>query len=149
MNTTRANTTVVNVELDKVFEVLLDAAAYPSWVVGTKRLAWVEPEWPAPGSAFWVRFAGGVREDKTEVIEIRPPDHVVLRAHVRPFGVTRVVLELEQRGAGTEISLIETLEWPSKPRVLRSIANALLFMRNIQALRRLKRLAEGPSKVRP
>lgn len=140
------NTTVLDAEIDDVFGVFLDAAKYPAWIAGTKRLSRIESNWPDSGSAFWITFAGGMREDKTEVVDVRPPQRVVLRPHIRPFGVTRVVLELKRRGANTEVSFTETLEWPTQPRILRSIADRLLFVRNIEALRRLKRLVEQTSR---
>lgn len=136
------NQTVVDAPRGEVFEILLDAATYPAWVAGTKRLARIEPEWPAQGSAFWIKFAGGAREDKTEIVEVSPPERVVLRPHVRPFGITRVVLELESRGTVTKISMHETMEWPT-PTLLQVVGDILLYFRNVQALRRLKRLAES------
>lgn len=140
------NTTWIGVSVDELFEILLDAAAYPAWVVGSKRLAWVEREWPAPGSAFWIRFAAELREDKTEMLEIERPVRVVLRPHVRPFCVTRVVLDLEARGDATHVTFTETVQWPSQPRPARAIGDALLLLRNIESLRRLKLLAEGRSR---
>lgn len=57
-------------------------------------LAWVHPEWPPPVFGFWIKFAGGIREDKTELLEIRAPGRIVLKPHVRPFAITKIVLEL-------------------------------------------------------
>lgn len=137
------NKTVVDVEPRKVFDIFLNPPMYPAWVAGPKRFVQADPEWPAPGSAFYFKLFGGAREDKTELLEIDEPRRLVLKAHVRPFGISRVVLELEPRGSGTQITMIETLEWPSGPAAVRRIADAIFYLRNIEALRRLKRIAEA------
>jgi uncharacterized protein YndB with AHSA1/START domain len=137
------NEIVVPVAPNDVFDTLMDAASYPAWVPGTKRLAHVDAEWPAPGSAFSFRLFGGLREDKTVLLEAERPRRVVLNAHVRPFMVTRVAIELEPRGpSSTLVRLVETVEWPSRPRLLAAAGDRFLRIRNVEALRRFARLVE-------
>ena len=44
------NEVMVSATPEEVFDVLDDAYAYPKWVVGTRRVRAVDPEWPAVGS---------------------------------------------------------------------------------------------------
>jgi hypothetical protein len=46
------NSIVVNATAGDVFDALDDAYAYPRWVVGTRRIRWVDPAWSAVGSRF-------------------------------------------------------------------------------------------------
>jgi hypothetical protein len=65
--------------------VLLDAYAYPRWVVGAKRIRAVDPEWPAPGSRFHHALGAGPAElhDSSKLLAITAPRRIERRRRVR------------------------------------------------------------------
>src|SRR3954470_5956105 len=130
---------------ERVFEVLSDPASYSHWVVGSRSVEGSDGDWPAVGSAFdhtqgaWPLIVA----DETEVAVSEPPHRLELIAKVRPFLVARVMLELEPEAAGTRVRIDEKpigglmgpfLRLPPGPQ--------LIQLRNVEGLRRLRKLAE-------
>ncbi len=137
------NTTYIDAPPEAVWEVLADARSYAHWVVGSSRTPHVEGGWPAEGAVFHhVQGIGpiGLR-DTTEVIESDPAHRLVLEVRVRPFLVARVELTLNRHGGGTWISMTErAFGGMVGPAGL--LLEPATFVRNIESLRRLRRLAE-------
>jgi uncharacterized protein YndB with AHSA1/START domain len=138
------NATNVDTTREAVFAVLTDARSYEEWVVGCKDIRAVDDDWPSPGSAFHHRVGIGPLyvADRTEVITIERPRLLVLRARARPVGQVRVTFEVENASEGCEIVMIEE-PLDTRTRLLwNPVLDWLTSVRNREALRRLKKLAE-------
>ncbi len=137
-------TTQIAAPPERVFAVLSDPRSYEYWVVGSKEIRHWDPDFPAVGTSFHHTFLIGpvpVR-DSTTVLEADPPRRLLLRARARPTGIAHVALDLEARDGGTEVSI---REWPVEgiAKTLHSpLQDKLIQIRNVESLRRLKRLAE-------
>jgi uncharacterized protein YndB with AHSA1/START domain len=141
---------------ERVFSVLADPSSYAHWVVGSDTIRDADDNWPAVGSRFHHRVGVGPVKvnDHTEVVEADPPQHLVLLAKARPlFGTARVELDLERRGGGTLVTMIEhggdpltklMLDGPARP-----LTHFLMRRRNDESLRRLEELAlaKAPASV--
>ena len=130
---------------EAVFSVLADGWLYASWVVGASRIRGVEPGWPAEGSRIHHSFGvwPALIDDSTSVLEYDPPRRMVLKARGWPLGSARVVLEVEPTPEGCRMVIDEdAMEGPGMlvPKPARS---ALIHLRNVETLRRLRYLAEG------
>jgi uncharacterized protein YndB with AHSA1/START domain len=141
MSTNRVH---VDAPPEAVFDVLCDAASYRIWVVGSKRIRGVDPDWPAVGSKFHHTVGMGPFEDNdtTAVLEVVRPTRMVLEARVWPFGTAEVAVDLAPAGSGTDVTISETpLRGPAK-----SFDNIFmeqaLWVRNAIGLRRLKAWSE-------
>jgi uncharacterized protein YndB with AHSA1/START domain len=140
--TTRAQITA---SPDKVFAVLADPNAYGQWVVGSDTIRDADLSWPEVGSRFHHRVGFGLLKlnDHTEVLEADPPNRLVLRAHARPLATAEITLLLIARGHGTEVTMIEMAGDPLSRLVFNPITDPLVHLRNVESLRRLRRIAEG------
>jgi uncharacterized protein YndB with AHSA1/START domain len=128
-----------------VFSVLSDPRSYGEWVVGSREIRAADPDWPAAGAAFehsvgigWLSVS-----DHTSVISARAPECLELRARARPLPSARVRLQLHSEGTGTRVTMIEEPFNPVLSVMLGPVGHWLMKLRNVEALRRLKRLAEG------
>jgi len=131
---------------ERVFEVLADSRSYSHWVVGSRSVEGDDGRWPAAGSTFahtqgvWPLIVA----DETEVAASEPPRRLELVAKARPLLVARVVLELSPEGGGTRVTMDEHPLSGLVAPLLRLPPGALLTrLRNEQALRRLRRLADA------
>jgi hypothetical protein len=129
---------------DQVWQVLADGWLYPCWVVGATRMRDVEAEWPAAGSKLHhsVGVWPATLDDDTEVVESIAGRKLRLRARAWPGGEAEVVLHIEDRGAGSLVTIDEdAVSGPAKlvPAPARALA---LQIRNRETLRRLAWLAE-------
>ena len=130
---------------ESVYAVLSDPRSYGCWVVGSSAIRAADPDWPAPGSAFdhrvglW-RFA---LHDHTDVVTARPPEELVLIAHASPFPPARIHLRLTERAGATRVILEEAPTSRLLSLLLTPLGHRVLWLRNLEALRRLKGLAEG------
>jgi NAD(P)-dependent dehydrogenase (short-subunit alcohol dehydrogenase family) len=125
--------------------VLADADRYPDWVVGASHTVESDPEFPAPGARF--RHRVGIRPltltDYTEVVALDPPHRVELKAKARPLGTADIAITLREVAGGTEVRMVEepgdllTSLVASNP-----LADAILRIRNAEALARFKRVVE-------
>ena len=128
-----------------VWDVLMDPESYGHWVVGSSHIRDADPDWPRVGSRF--HHSVGMRpltlSDHTIVLEIDPPRRLVLKAKARPLGTARVEMRLHPSGGGTQIVMLEDPGDPiSKLLFGNPLAHRLLRWRNVESLRRLRRLAE-------
>lgn len=129
---------------ERVFSVLSDPRSYEYWVVGSKEIRHWDSGFPALGTSFHHTFLIGplpVR-DSTTVLEVDPPRRLKLRARARPTGVAHVTLDLLPRDGGTEVSITEVPVEGVAARLHNPLQDKLIQSRNVESLRRLKRLAE-------
>jgi hypothetical protein len=122
--------------------VLEDPYAYPKWVVGSDRTLSADPRFPAVGSEFEVRLAGGA-QDKTKVRELQPGRRIVLDAAARVFGPARVSIELSSANGGTDVTIVEDPAGKIAPLRLLPPVQLAIKLRNVESLRRFRRLVES------
>ena len=136
--------TYVNAPPGDVFRVLSDPCGYAHWVVGASRTRKADSAWPQPGSRFHHTqgFFGIGVPDNTEVLVADPPERLVLEARIRPFAVNKVEMRLRAKGGGTQVTMIEYPTGGIAKIVPRRLTDVALHLRNIEALRRLRRMAE-------
>ncbi|HEX5591719.1 MAG TPA: SDR family NAD(P)-dependent oxidoreductase [Solirubrobacterales bacterium] len=142
---------------EEVFAVLSNPECYPRWVVGAAGIRDYDESFPAVGSRFHHKVGSwpiGLN-DHTEVIELEPPQRIVLKAKARPLGTATIAIDLEQSAGGTELTMEEVPGDRLTSLVAGNpVADQALRVRNAEALSRLKRLVEGtpeghPMKERP
>ena len=138
------NETYVDAAPEAVFDVLSDPRSYAHWVVGASRMRKADATWPKPGSKFHhTQGAFGVGlPDNTEVLASTPPRRLVMEARIRPFAVNKVEMQLLPRGGGTRVRMIEYPTGGLAKLVPRPLTDLMLHVRNIESLRRLRRMAE-------
>jgi uncharacterized protein YndB with AHSA1/START domain len=127
-----------------VFDVLEDPYVYGHWVPGATRTRRADDNWPEPGSVF--HHSQGVFglgwPDNTEVVSATRPRTLVLEARIRPFAVNKVELRLAPSGGGTKVVMVEYPTGGLARFVPRLVTDIGLWLRNVEALRRLRNLAE-------
>jgi NAD(P)-dependent dehydrogenase (short-subunit alcohol dehydrogenase family)/uncharacterized protein YndB with AHSA1/START domain len=131
---------------EEVFEFLSDPCNFPKWVVGAAGVRDHDDDFPALGSRFHhkVGTLPFNLKDHTEVIEVEPPNRLVLKAKARPLGTATIELDLRVSAGGTELRMEEcpgdrlTSLLAANP-----VVDTALRMRNAEALARLKRAVEG------
>ena len=129
---------------ETVWEVLSEPQHYGHWVVGSSDIRGWDDDWPAAGSRFYHRVGVGplTLSDHTEALESEPPRRLVLRAFSRPLGAARVELMIEPHPAGSLVTMIEDPDLPLAGLLTPPPVQALIRLRNGEALRRLRALAE-------
>jgi uncharacterized protein YndB with AHSA1/START domain len=140
------NRRLIDASPSAVFEVLSDPRSYAYWVIGSREVRDMDPDWPRPGS----RFAHTVNigplrvQDYTSVEEVEPDRRLQLRAKARPFGTARVELELEPAdGEGTRVTIVEQAADPLTAFIFQPLTHLAVRRRNARSLERLAELAEG------
>jgi hypothetical protein len=126
-----------------VFDVLRDGRTYEHWVVGTRAIRVVEPDWPAPGSALHYTIGYGPlrKDDETRSCGYEPDRRLELEAHAWPAGTARIELRAEPVSEGTLVSIDEhPLRGPAKL-LHNPLVDLTIKIRNVETLRRLERLA--------
>ncbi len=139
------NRTHIDASPSQVWAVLDDPYAYPMWVVGTDRTVDADPNWPAPGSEFRVHVAFG-HVDTTKARALIPGRRIVLDAAASFLGPARVTIELEPEGDGTQVTMIEDPAGKLTPLRFLPPVHLAIRLRNVESLRRFKRLAEERSR---
>jgi uncharacterized protein YndB with AHSA1/START domain len=129
---------------ERVFAVLSEPQTYGDWVVGSDSIRDADPAWPATGSRFHHRVGVGPLKlnDHTEVLEVDPPRRLVLHARARPLGTAKVTLLLTAQGGATHVTMREEAGDPLSRLAINPLTDWLVHHRNIESLRRLKRIAE-------
>jgi uncharacterized protein YndB with AHSA1/START domain len=137
------------VDPDIVFDVLDDPYAYPRWVIGTRRIRGVDPNWPAVGSRFHhaVGTAAGEIHDSSLVLARDRPHRLVLEVRFRPTGVARVEITVEPVAGGSRVTLVETPTEGLFARMPRWLSDPALSLRNALSLRRFQHVVERRSPV--
>jgi uncharacterized protein YndB with AHSA1/START domain len=130
---------------DDVFALLVDAHAYPRWLIGASRIRDVDDTWPAPGSRFHHRVGFGPFSlaDSTKVLAIEPGRMLRLAVRARPL-VSAIVTF---RVVGDDHRSVLSFEEEPSPRVLgnlvRPVMDPLTHFRNHRSLRRLAALVQS------
>jgi uncharacterized protein YndB with AHSA1/START domain len=136
--------THIDATRQEVFAVLSDGWLYSNWVVGTSHMRAVEADWPAVGSKLF--HASGawplVARDETEILACEPGVRLALQARGRPFGVADIELRLTDDGDGCQVTMSETPSAGPGAWVNNPVNEAILLRRNIEALARLRAIAE-------
>lgn len=130
---------------DAVFDVLGDARSYADWVVGSRRVRAADRDWPAPGTGFdhTVGTPPLTIDDETVVAEAQAPTRLELVAKARPLPSAHITLHLRREGNGTRVTMIEDFANRVVNLLAGPLTHAAMRLRNREALRRLKALAEG------
>jgi uncharacterized protein YndB with AHSA1/START domain len=131
---------------ERVWEELALPATYEHWVVGSRTIESWDPEFPAPGAKFahTQGKAPFVIRDETIVVACDAPRRLELLVKARPLLEAQVILELHPDGSGTRVVMDELplrglMALPIKLPPGRALTRA----RNTEALRRVKKRAEG------
>ena len=129
---------------ERVFAVLADWRSYGDWVVGSRYIRGADPGFPAAGTRFHHQVGIGPlnMNDHTEVVEVDQPRKLILRAKVRPLGTALVDMDLQPANGGTKVVMREDPGDPMTALVFQPITHLLVRGRNVEALQRLKGLAE-------
>ena len=146
--TVARNDTFISTPPHEVFELLSDPRTYGHWVAGSREIRAADPAWPAVGTAF--DHTVGMRflriKDHTSVLAARPPVMLQLCARARPLPDARVTMHLQPEGAGTRVTMIEAPANRLLSLLAGPIGHALIKLRNVESLKRLKELAEGTAR---
>jgi uncharacterized protein YndB with AHSA1/START domain len=146
------NSITVQASPEAVFAVLDDAEAYARWVVGARRIRAVDRRWPRVGSRFHHAVGGPGAEikDSSKVLKREPPRLMELEVRFRPGGVARVKLRLKRlRHDRTRIVMKERITSGPLRWLPRTVLAPAIGLRNAWSLRRLRRIVEERSGVRP
>lgn len=141
----------VDAPVETVWEVLADGWLYPLWVVGAARMRNVDHGWPEVGTRLHHSVGNWplLLDDKTEVLEVRPPSMLRLKTHGWPAGAAEVILDVEDLGGNRSRVTIreDAVEGPGAlvPKPVRQVG---IGPRNREAMRRLALLAEGRAEGR-
>lgn len=140
----------VDAPAQAVWDILADGWFFPMWVVGAARMRSVDHGWPEVGTRLHHSVGNWpfLLDDRTEVLEVRPPELMRLKTHGWPAGAAEVVLEVEDLGERSRIHILEdAVEGPGSlvPKPVRQLA---IGPRNRETLRRLALIAEGRAEGR-
>ena len=138
------NETYVNAAPDAVFDVLADPCGYAYWVPGSSKIRAADADWPEPGTTFHhTQGAFGIGlPDTTSVLASERPRTLVLEARFRPFAINKVELRLFPSGDGTRVVMVEYPTGGLAAKLHNPLIEFSLKLRNVEALRRLRRMAE-------
>jgi uncharacterized protein YndB with AHSA1/START domain len=129
---------------ERVFAVLADWRSYGDWVVGSRKIRGADPGFPAAGTRFHHQVGVGPLNlnDHTSVLEVDQPRKLTLRAKARPLGTAVVDIELRREAGGTRVYMREDPGDTLSAFVFNPVTHLLVRGRNVESLKRLKRLAE-------
>ena len=105
----------------------------------------VDEAWPQAGARLHHSVGNWpfLLDDKSEVLEAVPQRLLRLKAHGWPAGAAEVLLEIEDDGSGSVVTIYEDAVQGPGSFVPRPARQAAIVPRNREALRRLAFLAEG------
>ncbi len=128
---------------ERVFTALVDAASYPTWLIGAKHVRISDPEWPRPGSSFDHEVGVGPVEvhDTTTVSDVVFAESLDLVVRARPLFEADVHFDLSPDGTGTVVRMEERPR--GRFRVLAPVTAPLVRCRNDRSLARLARRIDG------
>lgn len=145
------NTVQVDAPPEQVFAALTNPDTYPQWLAGAKHIRAIDDGWPAVGTKFHHQVGvGPVRiNDNTKVLEIDPPNRLVLEVRARPVGRGKSTFTMRAEGGGSRLDLEEhPIETPLRI-FTTPVLDASIHLRNAASLKRLKRLVEARSAASP
>ena len=134
----------VNATPAQVWAVLADGRRYADWVLGTREIRSVDPEWPARDSSihFTVGIAPLSYADRTTVVACVPHRVLELEIHTGLVGSIRVGVRLTPQRIGTLVMLEEHPASGLWARVHTRFGDIGFALRAHLLLRELARLAE-------
>lgn len=126
----------------RVFDALVDAEQYPTWLVGARQVTVNDPAWPARGSTFDHEVGAGPVDvhDSTSVVDVEWRRRLDLVVRARPFLVAHVRFDLRPEGAGTRLRMEERPRGAF--RLLSPVITPLVRLRNDRSLANLSRRLE-------
>ena len=129
---------------ERVFAVLADWRSYGDWVVGSRKIRGADPGFPAAGTRFHHQVGVGPLNlnDHTSVLEVEQPRKLILRAKARPMGTALVDMEMRREAGGTRVYMREDPGDTLSAVIFNPLTHLLVRGRNVESLKRLKRLAE-------
>ncbi len=145
------NRTVVDARPETVFAVLADPRRYGYFVVGTKKIRRFDPRWPEPGSSFHHSLGVGlsVIRDATLVVEIDEPRMLVLLAKMRPLAENETIFRVSPQSKGTLVEVEErAVAGPAAAKIIAPLFDGLLWLRNQELVRRLRKAVERRERYR-
>lgn len=134
---------------EAVWSVLADGYSYAEWVVGTREVHRVDPDWPQAGSS--LRFTAGlgrlsVTDNTTSRICV-PGSRLELEARAVPYGSVRISIEILPWGEESVVIIDEhPLRGPSAL-LENPVVEFGLTIRNRQMLRKLARVVNNRSRL--
>ncbi len=101
--------TTIEAPLEVVWDAVVDVRSYPTWLIGARRIRRVDPDWPAPGSAFHHEVGfGPIRiADRTRCDAIDPPRRLELDVRALPLVHGKVTFELTPSSGSTDLTMEE------------------------------------------
>lgn len=139
------NECLIRASVQDVFAVLTDGWSYASWVVGASRIRDVEAGWPQPGRS--IHHSVGIWplliDDTTTVEEYEPLRLLQLKVRAWPAGEGRVRLEAEDRDGQCHLVMREQVVKGPAALLPAALTDPFLAVRNTEALRRIRLIAEG------
>lgn len=145
------NHTHVEAPPEAVWDVLADPPTYADWVVGSNDIRGFEGSWPEKTSLF--HHTQGMWplqiKDTTSVLEVERPRRMKLEVRARPLVVAHVELILEPAGRGTRVTMIEAPVRGLLGLIRNPLVDGMIHLRNVESLRRLRRLAERRAREAP
>lgn len=139
------NRALVEATPETVFAVLADPRRYAYFVVGTKKIRRFDPRWPEPGSAFHHTLGVGLPliRDPTICVEVDEPNRLVLHAAMRPLAVNETTFRITPQQGRSLVEVEErTVAGPAAAQVVAPLVDGLLWLRNQELVRRLRKTAE-------
>ena len=135
----------IDAPAERVFAVLADWRSYGDWVVGSRYIRGADPGFPAAGTRFHHQVGIGPLHlnDHTQVLEVKKPTKLILKAKARPMGTAIVDMELQPEGTGTKVVMREDPGDTLSAFVFNPLTHLLVRGRNVESLQRLKHLAES------
>jgi uncharacterized protein YndB with AHSA1/START domain len=130
---------------EQVWEVLADGHDYAEWVVGTREIRSVDPDFPAVGTS--IDYTVGVGpvhlRGRTTVRHLDPGRQLGLEADAGALGTARIVIDVLDWGEDTVVVLDEhPLRGPGY-RWHNALSDAFLLVRGRPMVHRLARLVES------
>lgn len=141
----RKATTVVPGVPEQVFRLLSDPMVYAHLVPGSRRVRGFDRGWPEPGTRFDHSLGAGftVIRDQTTSVERKPPGRLVVTPGLGPLGRTETTFMLVPVEGGTRVEVGEVpTSGPVAAPGVRRVTEAMLWVRNLELLRRLRVIAE-------
>jgi len=128
------------VDADAVFEVLRDGRSYGEWVVGTRKIRKVDPDWPRAGSAihYTIGYFPFRKDDQTTVVAYQPDRVLALEARAWPAGAASILLTVQGRGSGTVVCIEEKPSRGLAKLLHNPVLDGVIKVRNVETLRRLE-----------
>ena len=125
---------------DAVWSVLADGYSYADWVVGTRQVRQVDPDWPRPGTS--LHFTAGLGpvtvDDKTTSRLCEQGSRLELEAYAMPYGSVRISIEVLPWGGEETVVIIDEHPLRGPSALLENpLVELVLTIRNRRMLRKL------------